>query len=85
MFHWLWTGLIGLLAGAIAKMLSPGNAPQGILVTMLIGIAGSVTATFIGREIGWYSYGQSAGFFMSVAGAVLLLWIYRKIMDGQRS
>lgn len=72
----LWTLLIGLVIGAVAKFLLPGKDPGGIIVTMLIGIAGSFVATYIGRVLRWYQEGQSAGFIMSVLGAILLLAIY---------
>jgi len=75
--HWIWEGLIGLLAGAIAKLIMPGKDPGGIIVTMLLGIAGSLLATFIGAQIGWYHEGDKAGFLMSVLGAIVLLAIYR--------
>ena len=77
--HWLWTIIIGLIVGAVAKLLMPGKDPGGIFITMAIGIAGSIGATFLGQMIGWYRQGQSAGFIMSVLGAVLILWIYRLI------
>ena len=79
MFALLWEVLIGLVIGALAKLVMPGKDPGGILVTIIIGIAGSVGATFLGQLIGWYKQGQSAGFFMSLLGAVLILWIYRLI------
>ena len=72
--------IIGLIVGAIAKFLMPGRDPGGIIVTILIGIAGSVVAGFLGRALGWYAPGQSAGFIASVLGAVLLLWIYRMVV-----
>jgi uncharacterized membrane protein YeaQ/YmgE (transglycosylase-associated protein family) len=75
----LWEGLIGLIVGALAKFLMPGKDPGGIFITMAIGIAGSIGATFLGQMVGWYKQGQSAGFIMSVLGAVLILWIYRLI------
>jgi uncharacterized membrane protein YeaQ/YmgE (transglycosylase-associated protein family) len=75
----LWTLLIGLVIGAVAKFLLPGKDPGGIIVTMLIGIAGSFVATYIGRVLGWYQEGQSAGFIMSVLGAILLLAVYHLI------
>jgi uncharacterized membrane protein YeaQ/YmgE (transglycosylase-associated protein family) len=75
----LWEALIGLIVGALAKFLMPGKDPGGILVTMGIGVAGSLGATFLGQMVGWYQQGQSAGFLMSVLGAVLILWIYRLI------
>jgi len=75
--HWIWEGLIGLLAGAVAKLILPGKDPGGIIVTMLLGIAGSLLATFIGVRVGWYQAGDKAGFMMSVVGAIALLAIYR--------
>lgn len=75
----LWEGLIGLIVGALAKFLMPGKDPGGIFITMAIGIAGSIGATFLGQMIGWYKQGESAGFIMSILGAVLILWIYRLI------
>ena len=77
--HLLWTLLIGLVIGAVAKFLMPGKDPGGFIVTMLIGIAGSFVATYIGQALGWYHEGQSAGFIMSVLGAILLLGIYHLI------
>jgi uncharacterized membrane protein YeaQ/YmgE (transglycosylase-associated protein family) len=73
----LWALLIGLIVGAIAKLLMPGRDPGGFIVTMLIGIVGSFLATFLGRALGWYRPGQGAGFIASVLGAMLLLWLYR--------
>lgn len=77
--HWLWVILIGLVVGALAKLIMPGKDPRGFIVTILIGIAGSVVATWIGRAIGWYQEGQSAGFIMSVIGAIILLAIYHVV------
>ncbi len=75
--HYLWVALIGLIVGAIAKLLMPGKDPGGFIITMLLGIAGSFIATFLGRAVGWYREGQAAGFIMSVIGAIILLAIYR--------
>ena len=74
--HWIWEALVGLLAGAVAKLIMPGKDPGGLIVTMLLGIAGSIVATYLGSLVGWYQQGDKAGFLMSVAGAVLLLAIY---------
>jgi uncharacterized membrane protein YeaQ/YmgE (transglycosylase-associated protein family) len=79
MFALMWEILIGLVVGALAKWIMPGKDPGGIFVTIIIGIAGSIGATFLGQLIGWYKQGQSAGFIMSVLGAVLILWIYRLV------
>jgi uncharacterized membrane protein YeaQ/YmgE (transglycosylase-associated protein family) len=75
----LGTLVIGLVVGAIAKFLMPGRDPGGCLVTILIGIAGAFVAGFLGRVIGWYEPGQTAGFIASIIGAMLLLLIYRLI------
>jgi len=75
--HWLWVVFIGLITGALAKLLMPGKDPGGFIVTILLGIAGSVVATWLGQAIGWYREGQSAGLIMSIVGAVLLLAAYR--------
>ena len=75
----LWEGIIGLIVGALARLIMPGKNPGGFFVTMIIGIAGSIGATFLGQLIGWYKQGQSAGFIMSVLGAVAILWVYRLI------
>ena len=77
----LWAIIIGLIVGALAKFIMPGKDPGGIIVTILIGIAGSLIATFLGRALGWYATGQSAGFIMSLLGAILLLWIYRMVVS----
>lgn len=74
--HYLWIALIGLIVGALAKLIMPGKDPGGIFVTMLLGVAGSFLATFLGRAFGFYQVGQ-AGFIMSLFGALLLLFVYR--------
>jgi uncharacterized membrane protein YeaQ/YmgE (transglycosylase-associated protein family) len=81
----LWTLLIGLIVGAVAKFLMPGRDPGGFIITIIIGIAGSVLATYIGRALGFYGEGAPAGFIMSVLGAMVLLFIYRMIMKGRGS
>ena len=73
----IWTLIIGLLVGAVAKLLMPGKDPGGFIITILLGIAGSFVATFLGRALGLYSAGAAAGLVMSVVGAMLLLLIYR--------
>lgn len=73
----LWMCIIGLVAGALAKLIMPGKDPGGIFVTMLLGIAGSLVAGFLGRALGLYESGQGAGLILSVLGAILLLIVYR--------
>jgi uncharacterized membrane protein YeaQ/YmgE (transglycosylase-associated protein family) len=74
----LWTLIIGLVVGAIAKFLMPGKDPGGFIVTMLIGVAGALVAGFLGRALGWYANpGEGPGIIASVIGALLLLLLYR--------
>jgi uncharacterized membrane protein YeaQ/YmgE (transglycosylase-associated protein family) len=77
----LWAIIVGLVVGAIAKLVMPGRDPGGIIITILLGIAGSFVGTLIGRALGFYGSGQGAGIIMSILGAVLLLWIYRMIVS----
>ncbi len=77
MFSLIWALIIGLIVGAVAKLLMPGKDPGGIWITMALGVAGSLIATYLGRVLGLYATGQSAGFIMSVLGAMLLLLLYR--------
>jgi uncharacterized membrane protein YeaQ/YmgE (transglycosylase-associated protein family) len=72
--------LFGLIVGALAKLVMPGRDPGGIIVTMLIGIAGAMLGGFLGRAMGLYGPGQAAGFLMSFLGAVILLMLYRILM-----
>lgn len=69
--------VFGLIVGALAKLVMPGRDPGGIIVTMLLGIAGSLLGGFLGRALNLYGPGEPAGFIMSFLGAVVLLWIYR--------
>jgi uncharacterized membrane protein YeaQ/YmgE (transglycosylase-associated protein family) len=74
----LWTLIIGLIVGAIAKLLMPGRDPGGFIVTMLLGVAGALLAGFLGRAMGWYdSPGSGPGIIASILGAMLLLFLYR--------
>ena len=75
----LWTIVIGLVAGMLAKLLMPGKDPGGIIITILLGIGGSVLANFLGSLLGLYQQGERAGLIASVVGAVLILAIYRRL------
>jgi uncharacterized membrane protein YeaQ/YmgE (transglycosylase-associated protein family) len=75
----LWTIIIGLIVGALAKFVMPGKDPGGIIITILLGIVGAFVGTFIGRALGMYQQGQAAGWIMSVIGAVIVLAIYRAV------
>jgi uncharacterized membrane protein YeaQ/YmgE (transglycosylase-associated protein family) len=80
----IWTLIIGLVAGALAKLLMPGRDPGGFIITMALGVAGAFLATWLGQAVGWYQAGEGAGFIGAVVGAVILLVIYR-IVVGRRS
>lgn len=82
MFSLLWAIVIGVVVGIIAKAIMPGRDPGGFIMTAVLGIAGSFIGTFVGRMFFWRYY--SAGFIMSVLGAIALLALYRMI-TGQRS
>lgn len=69
----------GLVVGIIAKLLMPGRDPGGFIITMLLGIVGAVFGGWLGRALGMYGPDQSAGFFMALIGAVILLAIYRAV------
>jgi uncharacterized membrane protein YeaQ/YmgE (transglycosylase-associated protein family) len=73
--------VIGLIVGGLAKLVMPGRDPGGILITMLIGVAGSVIAAYVGRAEGWYAPTESAGWIASIVGAVALLAGYRLLVN----
>jgi uncharacterized membrane protein YeaQ/YmgE (transglycosylase-associated protein family) len=75
----LYTIIIGLVIGVIAKILMPGKDPGGFIVTTLIGIAGALLAKMVGQAMNWYTAEESAGFFAAVFGAIILLVLYRVI------
>ncbi len=79
----LWSIVVGIIVGAIAKFLTPGRDPGGCIVTMIIGIAGAAIATAIGQAVGFYAQGQTAGLFASIIGAVLVLAVYHLITRGR--
>jgi len=83
--HFIWTLIIGLVIGAVAKLLMPGKDPGGFIITILLGIAGSVVATYLGQALGWYQDGSGAGFIASVIGAMLLLFFYRMFTGRSRT
>lgn len=71
--------VFGLVVGIIAKLVTPGRDPGGFIVTMLLGIAGALLGGFVGRAMGFYGPNEAAGWLMSIAGAILLLVIYRLV------
>jgi uncharacterized membrane protein YeaQ/YmgE (transglycosylase-associated protein family) len=73
----IWTIVIGFLAGVIAKFIMPGdNEPSGFIMTTILGIVGSILASYLGQALGWYKAGEGAGFIGAVVGAIILLVIY---------
>ena len=78
MFGLLMTIIIGFIVGVIAKLIMPGKENMGMIITTLLGIAGSLVATYAGQAVGWYEAGQGAGWIGSIVGAFLLLWLYQK-------
>ncbi|MFN3727314.1 MAG: GlsB/YeaQ/YmgE family stress response membrane protein [Allosphingosinicella sp.] len=83
-YNWLWWIIIGGIAGAIAKLIMPGKDPGGIIVTILLGIAGALLAGFLGHAIGWYDQGEGAGFIAAIVGALIILALYRMIAGRRR-
>lgn len=80
----IWAIIIGFLAGLVAKFITPGDKkPEGFILTTVLGVVGSVVATWLGQQIGWYQDGEAAGFIGAVVGAVILLLIWR-LVAGRR-
>jgi len=74
------TLVIGLVVGAIAKLLMPGKDPGGCIITILLGVAGAFVAGYLGQAVGWYQPGQGAGFIGAIVGAVILLIIWGAVV-----
>jgi len=79
------TIIVGLVVGAIARFVMPGEQKMGWILTGLLGIGGSVVAVFVGQALGWYSAGQGAGWIGSVVGALVLLFVVQKLRSGSPS
>lgn len=76
--------VFGLIVGIVAKLLMPGRDPGGMIVTILLGIAGALIGGFLGRALGWYGEGDPVGFGMAVIGSIVLLFAYRKFSGPSR-
>jgi uncharacterized membrane protein YeaQ/YmgE (transglycosylase-associated protein family) len=77
----IWIIVVGFVAGIVARMLSPGpNNPTGFILTTLLGIAGAFVATFLGQMIGWYRLDQGAGFIAATLGALIVLFIWNRLV-----
>ncbi|MBA3817844.1 MAG: GlsB/YeaQ/YmgE family stress response membrane protein [Deltaproteobacteria bacterium] len=81
----LLTIIIGAVVGALAKLIMPGKDPGGIIITILLGIAGSFVAGMLGNALGWYKAGDGPGIIASIVGAVILLAIYRAVLGRRRA
>ena len=80
----VWTIIIGFLAGIVAKFISPGpNEPSGFILTTILGIVGAFVATFLGQALGWYRAGEGAGFIGAVVGAIVVLMIWGAVTRNQ--
>ena len=75
----VWISIIGLVVGSIARFMMPGKNPQGILITMVVGIAGAFAATFIGQTLGWYRHDQGAGLIGATVGSILVLYVWHRM------
>jgi uncharacterized membrane protein YeaQ/YmgE (transglycosylase-associated protein family) len=83
--HILWTLIVGLVVGALAKLIMPGRDPGGIIVTMLLGVAGAFVARFLGHAVGMYQTADTGpGIVASIVGALILLAIYRVAIGRRR-
>ena len=82
----IWTIIIGFLAGVVAKFIMPGsNEPSGFVMTTILGIVGSILASYLGQALGWYKAGEGAGFIGAVVGAIILLVIYGLVVGRRRA
>jgi uncharacterized membrane protein YeaQ/YmgE (transglycosylase-associated protein family) len=77
--HLIWTILIGFVVGLLARFVMPGDDKMGIIMTTVLGVVGSLAATYVGQFMGWYVAGQGAGFIASVIGAFVLLFVYNMV------
>ena len=82
-YGWVTWIIIGFLAGAIARAITPGRDPSGCLITIALGVGGALLAGFLGQQLGWYRQGEGAGFLAAIVGAVLILFVYR-LVAGRR-
>ena len=80
----LTTLIVGLIVGALAKLIMPGKDPGGFIITILLGVAGAFIAGWLGHAFGWYQVGEGPGIIMSIVGAVILLAIYRAVIGRRR-
>ena len=80
----IMTLIVGLIVGALAKLVMPGRDPGGFIITILLGVAGAFLGGWLGHALGWYANGEGPGIIVSVIGAVILLAIYRAVIGRRR-
>ena len=84
--EFIWTIIIGFIAGVIAKFLHPGpNEPAGFILTTILGIVGALVATYLGQAIGWYHAGEGAGLIGAIVGAVIVLVVWGLVAGRNRA
>ena len=81
----IWTIIIGFVAGALAKLVTPGNEPSGFILTTVLGIVGAFVASWLGQALGWYGPGEGAGLIGAVVGAIIVLLIWGAVMRQRTS
>ena len=79
--QYVWMVIVGFVVGLVARALLPGDQKLGLIMTAVLGIVGSFVAGFIGQAVGWYKAGEGAGFIGSVVGAIILLFVYAKLVN----
>jgi len=82
-YSWIGWIVVGLIAGLIARAITPGRDPSGCIVTILIGVGGALVAGFLGQQLNWYRPGEGAGFLAAIVGAILILIVYRIFARGR--
>ena len=87
MLSFIWTVIIGFIAGVIAKLVTPDSdyEPKGFILTTVLGVVGALVATYLGQAIGWYQAGQEAGFIGAIVGAVLILFVWGFIQRSRQA
>jgi uncharacterized membrane protein YeaQ/YmgE (transglycosylase-associated protein family) len=83
--HYVWMAIVGFVVGLVARAILPGTQSLGILLTAVLGIVGSYVAGFIGQALGWYRAGEGAGFIGAVIGAIVVLFVYTKLVAAKDS